>query len=535
MFRDNELFEKNNKDEIWQRYCGFLDLSISEFMDIQQNLLFDEIELVSKSPLGKKIMKGRKPKTVEEFRKFVPLTTYDDYATYIGNCQEDALAEKPVCWCRTSGRVSGPKWVPLTRKAYERSGIFGIMVLILACASKKGEVRVGKGTRFMQNLPSRPYITGTGTTATLERLQVHMLPPFEESEKMSFEEKIQTGFKTALREGVDVIGSMTSIMVKMGERFTEGSQSMKLSFNMLHPRILFRLILAVLRAKAEKRPIMPKDLWPVKGLICYGTDTSIYRNDIIRYWGKEPLELYGSTEAISIATKSWDKNKDMTFIPFFSFLEFIPEEEWLKGRQNNDYQPSTVLLNQLEKGKRYELVVTNFYGMPFLRYRQGDLIRIIDLKDDELGIQIPQMRFDSRADDLIDIGGFTRLDEKTVWQAINNAGIKYEDWAARKEYELDKPVLRIYLESKEEIDKNESERRIHNELVAIDVEYSNLERMLGIKPLRLTLLPKGSFQHYFEEKRKAGADLSHLKPAHMNASDQVIKDLLYHSAVGAER
>ena len=274
--------------------------------------------------------------------------------------------------------------------------------------------------------------------------------------------------------------------------------------------------------------MLPKDLWPLKGLIAYGMDTDIYKDQLIYYWGKEPLQVYVATEGGTMATQAWNK-KGMTFAPQSSFREFIPEEEWLKNREDKGYQPSTVLLDQVEVGKRYEVVITGFYGVPFLRYRLGDLIKIVALEDKETGIRLPQVVFDRRADDIIDIGGFTRLDEKSVWQAIANTGIKYEDWTIRKEYEGTEPVLRLYLELKEEAEAEEMERLVQEELVNIDPDYRDLKDMLGIRPLRVVLLSPGSFQRYYEEKQASGADLAHLKPAHMNAPDAIIHNLLSYS------
>jgi phenylacetate-coenzyme A ligase PaaK-like adenylate-forming protein len=288
---------------------------------------------------------------------------------------------------------------------------------------------------------------------------------------------------------------------------------------------MWHLIRARIRSKSEGRTLLPKDIWPLKGLACYGTDTSIYRDKLKYYWGKEPLEAYASTETGVIATNAWNK-KHMTFIPSFCFLEFIPEGEWLKSREDKGYQPSTVLLDEVRPGERYEVVITNFYGMPFLRYRLGDLIKIIALEDEEAGIKLPQMVFDSRADDLIDIGGFTRLDEKTVWQAIVNTGVKYEDWSARKEFEQSQPIMRLYIELKEEVEVAQLESLIHEQLLSLKQDYRDLQNMLGIQPLRVTILPPGSFKRYYEERKRGGADLAHLKPPHMNASDTVIQDLL---------
>jgi len=217
----------------------------------------------------------------------------------------------------------------------------------------------------------------------------------------------------------------------------------------------------------------------------------------------------------------------MSFYPFSCFLEFMPEEESLKSRENKDYQPSTVLLDEVEASKLYEIVFTNFYGMPFLRYRVGDMIKIADLQDEETGIKLPQMVFQYRADDLIDIGGFVRLDEKTLWQAIFDTGMRHEEWAARKEYDRDHPIAHIYLEPKDNIDGREAEQLIHQQLKDMDSDYRDVEDMLGKRPLKVTILPAGSFRRYYEERRKAGADLSHLKPPHMNAPEGDIQELTY--------
>jgi len=271
--------------------------------------------------------------------------------------------------------------------------------------------------------------------------------------------------------------------------------------------------------------MLPKDLWSFKGLACYGMDTSIYRDQVRHYWGKEPLEMYGATEAGTIATQAWNK-KYMTFFPASCFFEFIPEEEWFKNQENEEYKPSTVLLDEVEPGKRYEVVISSFHGMPFMRYRLGDLIKVVALEDKEAGIRLPQMVFESRVDGIIDIAGFARLDERTIWQAIVNTGIKFEDWSARKEYEDNQPILRLYIELKEEINNNRLVEMVHQQLVKINKDYSDLESMLGVKPLRVVVIPSGSFQRYYEERKMMGADLAHLKPPHINASDDIIMSLI---------
>jgi hypothetical protein len=524
MITKDNLFETGDRERIWQKYCGFFDLSLQEFMEIQEQLLMEQIELVNKSPLAKKLM-PKKPTDMAEFRKLVPLTTYDDYAAYLDGKNEDGLAAKPYVWCHTSGRGGTLKWVPYSEQGIENFVRLCATTTILACTTSKGEINFGNGIRVLQNMPPVPYISGLTAQLLADYFDARMLPPCDKYQDAKFEERMQVGFQMALRHGVDMLVSLTTVLVKMGESFTESSGKLKFSRRMLHPRIMWTLIRALLRSKRAGRPILPKDLWPLKGLICYGTDTAIYRQQLIDYWGIEPFEIYASTEIGVVAVQAWNR-KSMTFVPSACFLEFIPEEEWHKNRENEDYQPSTVLLNEVKPGERYEVIITSFYGMPFLRYRIGDLIKIIALKDEEASINLPQMAFESRADGIIDIAGFARFDEKTIWQAIFNTGIKFEDWSARKEYDEDKPILRLYIELKEEVNVKELEKLVHQQLVSLNRDYRDVDGMLGIQALRTTILPAGSFQRFYDEKQKAGLDLAHLKPPHTNASDAIIQDLV---------
>jgi len=522
-FKD-ELSQGWDQERIWRKYCGFLDLSLTEFMGTQEQLLLEQLELISDSPLAKRLM-PRQPKDVAEFRRLVRLTTFDDYAADLNEKNEDVLAVKPYVWGHTSGRGGAFKWVPYTQRAMERLVIFGTAMAILACTTRKGEVTIGSRLRSLQNMPPAPYMSGILNRLMQEDMDIRIIPPLDEYENADFETRVKVGFEIALRTGVDMISSLTSVLVKMGDSFAESSGQSRLNRRMLHPQVMWRLITAMLRSRREKRDILPKDIWPLKGLVAYGTDTGIYREQLIHYWGKEPFETYVATEVGAIAMQAWNK-KSMTFVASSCFLEFVPEQEWLKSRENEDYQPATVLLDEVKPGELYQLITTSFHGMPFLRYRLGDLIRIVALEDKEAGIKLPQMAFHSRADDLIDIAGFPRLDEKTVWQAIANTKVKYEDWTVRKEYEQNEAVIRLYVELKEEIEARELERLIQRELLTLNRDYGDLESMLGIRPLRVALLPAGSFQRYYEEKQKAGFDLAHLKPRHMNAPDTVIQDLL---------
>lgn len=329
----------------------------------------------------------------------------------------------------------------------------------------------------------------------------------------------------ALRTGVDEISSISSVMVKVGERMAEQAQAMRLSRIMLHPQVFFRFVRAWSHSKREKRPILPKDLWRAKGILTGGTDTSIYKEGVTYYWGKTPWEVYGASETPNIAVQNWNK-KWLTFVPYSAFWEFIPEDESIRSREDESYRPSTVLLNELEEGKIYEVVLTQFYGRPLLRYRIEDAIKVVALSDDEAGVNLPQIVFHARVGETIDLASLARLTEKVIWQAIANTGIRYEDWSARKDYDRDKTFLRLYLELKEEREAAEIERLVDEQLKMVDVDYRDIDSYLELQPVRVTVLSRGTFERYYQEKVKEGVDLAHLKPPHINAPDAIIQRLL---------
>ena len=90
-------------DPDWLKHCGFLDLTMEQFMAIQETLLLQQLERVAGSPQSRKIMGTSVPGSVNEFRRQVPLTSYRDYLPEFESGLEDALPEKPYTWAHTSG------------------------------------------------------------------------------------------------------------------------------------------------------------------------------------------------------------------------------------------------------------------------------------------------------------------------------------------------------------------------------------------------------------------------------------------------
>jgi len=139
-----------------------------------------------------------------------------------------------------------------------------------------------------------PYATGSMTRAFPHEL-FEFLPPVDEAETLSFEERIQQGFELALSEGLDLCFAMSSVAVAIGNRFSQRSGSTNFRALLTKPKVLLRLGKGLIKSKLARRPILPRDIWTLKGLITVGIDGSVYRVKIKEMWGRYPLDFHGST------------------------------------------------------------------------------------------------------------------------------------------------------------------------------------------------------------------------------------------------
>ncbi len=522
-----DMLRAGDHKQFWREYCGFIDLSLEEVMRVQKELLLEQIAMLRNCEMGRAVMRGAMPRSVEEFRRLVPFTTYRDYAPYLLKQRADTLPAMPLLWGHTSGRAGeyDLKWCPISGRQWEEVEKMVLLTLAFCSCTRRGEVNIRLHDKTLYGSAPAPYITGLLARYIFGRI-LDYIPPLEEAEAMSFQDRFKKGISQALAEGLDFNMALPSVLVNIAERFGKGGGKKNIKGLLKRPRMFARIMRGVIRSKMAHRPMLPKDVWTLKGLLSAGSDGSVYREKIAKAWGRRPLDVFACTEGMVIATQTWDY-EGLTFYPFGNFFEFIPEEEYMKAKANPGYKPAAVLLDEVEPGRNYQLVITNFHGGAFVRYIVGDMVTITARRNEKLQIDSPQMVYHSRVDDMIDIAGFTRLTETVIWKAIENSGVPYEDWAIRKEL-TDKPVLHLYVELK--AGKGMTAERVrdmvHGQLVTLDKPYSELESYIGLKPLEVTLIPEGAFMRYTMKQMAAGAELGRIKVSHLSPSEDTVKFLV---------
>lgn len=529
--RFQEKLHEYTKEEIWEEYCGFLTLSTEEFMSIQKRLLAEQMEVWASSALGQSILNGKTPHTIEEFRTMVPLTTYEDYAPTLLSKQTKALPGEPVLWVRTTweGGVHPIKVAPYTKGMLDTFEHNVMSCLVLSTSRKKGEFDVSVTDHMLYALAPLPYVTGLLPLLLKEEIDIEFLPPAKEAVNMTFKERNVQGFKQGMKKGIEYFFGLGSVLYYVSQSVSAmkggSNKSLKERLFSTSPRMMLRYIMAKNRCRKENRELLPKDLFQLKSFMCAGTDNRCYKADLEKMWGIAPLEMFAGTEPTCIGCETWSQ-EGVYFFPDSCFYEFIPEDEMTKNMEDPSYQPRTVLWDEVVPGGIYELVLTVFKGGAFARYRVGDVFRCTGIGSELENNSIPRFQYIDRVPQVIDIAGFTRITERSINQAIELSRLPIEAWTAKKEFtENNRPYLHLYVELRRDnlINSALSIRILQDQLGIyfryLDQDYEDLKRILGVDPLKITMMKCGTFAAY---ERKFGAPIRKMNPEGCEINDLLV-------------
>ena len=526
--RFQEKLHEYSKEEIWEEYCGFLTLSKEGFMDIQKRLLMEQIELWSSCGLGQSILKGKHPRTIEEFREMVPLTTYEDYAPTLLSKQTGDLPGEPVLWVQTTweGGVHPIKVAPYTKGMLDTFKHNVMSCLILATSRKKGDFDISVTDHMLYALAPLPYVTGLLPLLFKDEIDIEFLPSVRDAVNMSFKERNVQGFKLGMKKGIEYFFGLGSVLYYVSQSITSmpsgRKKGMKSGLFSISPKMMARYMVAKKKCRKENRELLPKDLFQLKGFMCAGTDNRCYKEDLERMWGIPPMEIFAGTESTCIGCETWSR-EGVYFLPDACFYEFIPENELDKNLADPEYQPRTILWDEVVPGGVYEIVLTVLKGGAFARYRIGDMFRCTGIGSQLENNQIPRFQYIDRVPQVIDIAGFTRITENSINQAIELSSLPIAAWTAKKEFtDNNRPYLHLYVElERDSLAGSAVSIRILQDQLGIyfrylDQDYEDLKKILGVDPLKITLLKCGTFETY---RRRFGTPIRSMNPGSREISD----------------
>ena len=233
------------------------------------------------------------------------------------------------------------------------------------------------------------------------------------------------------------------------------------------------------------------------------------------------------TEPTCIGTETWNRD-GMYFFPDACFYEFIPQEEMDRNMEDPSYVPRTILMDEVQAGQLYEIVITVLKGGAFARYRVGDLYRCMGLENKQDQTRLPRFAYVDRVPSVIDIAGFTRITETSITHAIELSGLKIAGWTAKKEYTPSKrPLFHLYVEMDRAALTNcaVSEHILKEHLSVyfkyLDQDYKDLKKILGMDPLAVTIVRCGTFDSF---ARRFGRPIRRMNPSGQDLADLLRAD-----------
>ena len=208
-----EKLKCEGRKEVFDEYCSFMDLNIEEYMQIQKSLLKEQILLFTNSKLGESIIGNRKIETIDDFRKYVPLTTYEDYADILLLKDDSYLPKEASLWIETTweGGKHPVKVAPYSKGMIETFFTNMCACMLIATGEKRYDFDVKKEYHMLYGLAPLPYATGLLPLGLDNQIGVQLLPDVKTANSMSFSERNKLGFKQGLTEGIEYFLSLIHI------------------------------------------------------------------------------------------------------------------------------------------------------------------------------------------------------------------------------------------------------------------------------------------------------------------------------------
>lgn len=499
--------------------------------EVQSSVLLELVRANAHTAFGKE-HHFSKIRTVEDFRREVPISEWSDYSSHIeelANGASDLLfAGRTQYFARTTGTTGAVKLLPISErelaprmlvgriKNLERSVACGALPAFL---DKKMKIMNLSGTFSVESTEGGvPIGSASGISAKIEEeadsaegMVAHPPSLFNYFEDDAY-------YHVAMRCGLYYrnMGAVFSTNAKRfenmicyarehGEELIEEIRTGTCRYELPEKvREAMREVLLpnpvraeeLRRMHAEGR-LIPAYYWPELIACFFWLSGSIgaYAESLRPYLARDVLFMdcgYGASEAnINMPMEPETPSGALTIYTYF--FEFLPRDGG-----------APLLAHELETGKDYELLLTTNAGL--YRYRIHDIIHV----DGFFGTT-PMIHFRAKAGDVANLSG-EKLDGPLLQEMIRKAvsdrfGTKalqvYPDMAERRYV--------IYIEPDRDVEREEGLSELVDDYLLRNVSMYAWARGDAIKKPKVCLMSRGWGEEVYRQYAKKGQERAQIK------------------------
>lgn len=521
-------------------------------MKAQKKLLNKIIRKNKNCELGKKLDFAN-IHNLDDFRSKVPLSTYEDYDALVDrmihNREKNIMyTGANIRYCSSSGSVGKPKILPksvfdlwnmqccgfsctvavTSRHIKKHMGkklpsIMGPLVIILT-GHKLEDGKMCNGAGQVPLTYLKPFSNFFVTSP------VSLLYP--EHEELLDTSYLQLRFALQ-EEKVSYIGSIVITLVTTMFDYLEENWE-QLCDDIEHGTIGENIkITPELRAEYEKKlkpnpkraeflrqefrkgfdtPIAPR-IWPrltfAYGMI--GSNLKVYVEKLRRSIGDNiPIHNmgYAAAEGFFAMPTELDTH-DSALIPYSIFFEFIPVNDDVE--EDETEEPKTLLLDEVEVGKKYELVVTNSSGL--YRYRMEDIVQVTRMHNDT-----PVIEFLYRKNLSMNVANektTTAMVDYAAKKMFERTGSDFVGYSFYPDFSSNPPRYCLMTEIKGDVTEEKRQEMIDTldeELKDVNEKYYKYRRWGMLNRPEILILKPNTYWDYRESLRAQGVVLNQIKP-----------------------
>ena len=334
-----------------------LERSVNHPHDTQEEVLHQLLNTAQDTAFGKRHGFGS-IRSYEQFRKQVPLNSYEDLFPYIERLlqgEQNILWPSPIKWFAKSSGTTGSnsKIIPVSVEGLEQCHYQGGRDMLAVYINNYPDAKLfsGKnlsigGSQETKFSDKHGYYTANISAIVMKNLpfwaQFGRTPGLEITMMNNWEEKIK--------------------------KIAEVTATQKITSLAGSPMWMLLLLQYIIK---EHKIEYIQEVWPELEVFFHGSVSfapyrplfeNLDRDKSLRY-----LEIFNATEGFFALQDQREDTSLLLMVNYGIFYEFIPEEEF--SAEN----PKVVPLSEVKVGKNYSMVISTNSGL--WRYKIGDTIK----------------------------------------------------------------------------------------------------------------------------------------------------------------